>query len=374
MNAALKKIKLTLLDRYLLKEISMPFLLGVLSFTAITAGSSILPRVIELSAKYKMLRWDTFLAFVWCLPEAAKITFLAAALLAALLTFGRLSGDSEITAFRAGGVSLYQLIRAALIFGALVSCLSFAWNELLIPYANQNYESLVSRVSGEDTSKVITTEKVNFTYYEDGYLKQMVYAKKLTNNVMTDVSVIEYQKGAFSKIIFANSAEWQSDKKWLFKNGTVHTFNGSKELAQFHQFAQAQLVIQAKPIDMLSDYQEPHQMNVFALGNFIQQESKGGKNVAGLQFMWNERFAIPFSCFIFVLLGAPMGIRPQRTGSGLGVGLTLLVILGYYGLSSVARALGNTQVLAPFIAAWLPNLVIGALGARMLASKANGFS
>jgi lipopolysaccharide export system permease protein len=69
-----------------------------------------------------------------------------------------------------------------------------------------------------------------------------------------------------------------------------------------------------------------------------------------------------------------MGIRPQRTGSGLGVGLTLLVILGYYGLSSVARALGNTQLLAPFIAAWLPNLVIGAVGARMLASKANGFS
>ncbi len=183
------------LDRYMLKEFLFPFLFGVIFLFAIAAVGSILLSVLALAARYHFSFCISFWSFILRMPEAIKVTFLASALLSVLLSFGRLSNDSEITAFRACGLSLFQLLKPVLIFGVGVTLLSFGWNEFVLPRANYEKEALTSRVSQQMENKPPLEEKVNLNTFEDGFLKRLVYANKLENDIMKEVSVIEYDQG-----------------------------------------------------------------------------------------------------------------------------------------------------------------------------------
>ena len=80
--------------------------------------------------------------------------------------------------------------------------------------------------------------------------------------------------------------------------------------------------------------------------------------------------AFPFVCIVFSLIGAAMGIRPQRTGKATSFGLSVLLIFGYYLMMFVFGALGQAEVVSPFFAAWLPNFIGFALGGFMIYNAA----
>ena len=81
--------------------------------------------------------------------------------------------------------------------------------------------------------------------------------------------------------------------------------------------------------------------------------------------------AVPFACFIFTLLGAPLGLKPQRQSSSVGIGFSLLVVVFYYILMAIGQWMGLIHVFSPLIAAWIPNIIIGGIGAWLLWNKAN---
>ena len=84
------------------------------------------------------------------------------------------------------------------------------------------------------------------------------------------------------------------------------------------------------------------------------------------------RFSIPFACFIFSLVGAAFGMRPQRSTSSIGLGISLAIIIVYYLLYSVGMALGLSKLVPPLLAAWFPNIISGIVGGvtlRKLAAK-----
>ncbi|MEO1131709.1 MAG: LptF/LptG family permease, partial [Cyanobacteria bacterium J06639_1] len=76
----------------------------------------------------------------------------------------------------------------------------------------------------------------------------------------------------------------------------------------------------------------------------------------------HEKYSIPFVCLTFALVGAPLGLRPQRTSSSIGLGLSVLIIFGYYLAMFISQALGQVGALGPAIAAWLPNIVGCSIG------------
>ena len=81
-----------------------------------------------------------------------------------------------------------------------------------------------------------------------------------------------------------------------------------------------------------------------------------------LDVILNQRVALPFSCLVFGLFGIPLGLRPQRTNTSIGLGLSLVFILFYYVLMTLGRALGISGAVSPFLAAWLPNIIFGIIG------------
>jgi len=84
------------------------------------------------------------------------------------------------------------------------------------------------------------------------------------------------------------------------------------------------------------------------------------------------KMSIPFACLVFSLLGAPLGLRPKRASSSIGLGLSIIIIFGYYVLMSISVAFGELRWLTPFTAAWIPNVLTGGVGWYLLHRAAKG--
>lgn len=77
---------------------------------------------------------------------------------------------------------------------------------------------------------------------------------------------------------------------------------------------------------------------------------------------FHRRFAAPAACLVFILIGTPLAIRVRRSGRGISIGLTMLLAMSYYVLMISGQGLGNNGTIPPFLASWLPNLVLGSVG------------
>ena len=117
-------MRLRLLDRYVLKELLYPFVFGIAAFSSIFIASTMLFKITQYMTKYGAPLETVARLFMYNLPEVINYTFPMSMLLAALMAFGKLSGSSEITAMKAGGVSYYRIVAPVLVVGFFVSMFS----------------------------------------------------------------------------------------------------------------------------------------------------------------------------------------------------------------------------------------------------------
>ncbi|MEI6567698.1 MAG: LptF/LptG family permease, partial [Verrucomicrobiota bacterium] len=137
------------IDSYILEEMTNAFLFGVIAFSSIFAGVGIIPNLVREASTYGLGFVVVMQLFLARIPQVMVYTFPMSILLATLTVFGRLSNDSEITSFRASGVSLSRIIRPALILGLMVSLLALTFNEMLVPKANVYVNYLIVKARNE---------------------------------------------------------------------------------------------------------------------------------------------------------------------------------------------------------------------------------
>ena len=132
-----------ILDKYILKETIMTFIFGICAFSAVFLGSGTLLRIAQYITQYGASFSAIVRLIIYSLPGIIVWTFPMSMLLAALLTFGRLSGNSEIIAMKACGVSFKRLVTPVIAFSLGVSIFSIGFNEYVVPASNQAYADLV---------------------------------------------------------------------------------------------------------------------------------------------------------------------------------------------------------------------------------------
>jgi lipopolysaccharide export system permease protein len=357
-----RNFKIKLIYLYTFREILLPFLFGVGAFSVIFSGGSIIPGLISEAQLYN-LGFDQVLAlFLLRLPRVISLAFPMATLLAALLCFSRLSGESELTAFRAGGLSLYRLIAAPLVFGFLVSLLTVFFNETVVPQASFIEENTIIQLKDMSKGTPQIQTNVNIPMYENHRLVRIIHAREMEGSIMHQVNVIEYdQNDNVARSTRAEEAEFDALTGWTFRRGTMHQFAGDNRAALIVDFITQNININVRPRDISGRSKDPEQMNIGELSAYIRQQSGFGANVTKLRVQWHQKLAIPFACVIFVLLGSQMGIRPQRSSAGVGLGISVLVIFAYYVMLSVFMWFGQSGF-SPLLAAWLPNILIGGYG------------
>ena len=359
-----------LFDSYALKQMIVPFLFGVVAFTGV--GSTI-------ESLFKILRWVGdglpllvgLQLYLLSMPKIIVLTFPMSVLLAALIVYNRMSADSELVALRSCGVSPLRLIVPAVVMSLLVTGLTFAFNEVIVPGTSRQVEEMTAQVLGAHvnirnnnilyqelgSSDTLNTDS-DSTEDENRKLQRLFFARRFDGETMSGITLLDFTSEERT-IVIAQKGVWLSDDEvWEFTNGTTYVINDDGSYRTVDPFQQQLVELPRTPIDA-SLSQDTESMNIAEMRDYIRLQEQAGqrKKVRGLRMDLQLKYAIPFACLTFGLIGAPLGMRLQRTNGALGFSLSILVIFLYYALLSIAQGLGQSDAVSPFIAAWIPNVV-----------------
>ncbi len=352
-----------IIDRYILKELFDPFIFGLLSFTLILSASMVMFELVRAVVLMGMPLQIAVEVFLLRLPSVVVYIFPMAMLLASLLCFARMSSDKEIIAFRAGGISFYRVMAPVLAMGLIVSFLTLAFYEVVVPEATKASSTLML------TTKIASAPKIQKNVFipeiESGVLKRIFYAQRISGNTMFGVIIQEFENGQLSQLINAQTAQW-SDGKWLFKNGLTYLLSETGEYKHLLKFDEQYVTIKYTPQDLYTGEMKPEEMNFGQLRSFINLKKKMGENTTDLSIQLYMKISIPFACFVFALLGAPLGLNPTRKSSSIGLGISVIIIFVYYVIMFASMAAGEMEIISPFLAAWLPDLTTAGIGAYIL--------
>jgi len=362
--------RFTILDRYMVSELGGPFAFGLSAFTLIFAATQILAISRLVSDQHAPL-WAAIEYFLWQLPAIVVLVIPMAMLLGTLLALGRLSGESEITAMKAGGISLVRIVAPLLATGVLVSILALFLQEGVVPFANDRATYLRQEtiehvgVFGSGNFAVVTKlptggrQLTTSTGYE------------AATQTLLNVALIQYDKrNRPALIVFADRAHY-AQGQWTFAKAT-----------EYHFEADGTTWTQTAPEQQWDIGQKPSQIMQRAAGDNPENMSRaqirellaGGQlspaELRTYETSYEEKLARPFASFVFTLIAVPFGLRPSRGGgTGLGFGLAVAIVFVYFVIASITSALFiglGGGLFLDTIGAWIPNALFTAIGALLL--------
>ena len=350
----------------MLSELSGPFLFGLSAFTLIFAATQIINIGRILSETHAPL-WAAVEAFIWGLPPIIVLAIPMAMLLGTLLAIQRLSGESEITAMKAGGVTFLRIVAPLLIAGFVASFVTLALQERVVPFAREQVNIIQNTIINK-TSAFATSLNVSAPLPGGG--SQMTFARACAQNcqALLGVTLVQYNSaGTPTQIVFADRAVFSADQ-WMLDNAKIYRFqSGTVTTADTPTL---QVALGEKPTDIVKRVtnNNPEDMNRSQIAEIIRSGQLSASELRKYTMVFQEKLATPFACFVFTLIAVPYGIRAVRGGgsTSLGFGLAVLIVFIYYIVSTIFSYIGEAFVpLAP-LAAWMPNIIFTVIGARRL--------
>ena len=364
-------------DRLIIGELLAPWAFGVAVFTVLVSAGQFLYQITNYLAQGASV-WATLQLMLFLLPGVIAKTFSMSVLLATLLAFGRLSGDSEIVALRAGGISISRIMLPVGLFGAFVSLLALGFNELVVP--GSTYQALQIRMNLDKEQKERKDQATSRPIYEKGKLTMMLVARDfdIATRMLRGVNLLMYGKdGKLDRVFSADEMVYNSDGDWRIpqggdlqdlRSGARFSFKGPVLPTEVPNpdVTPEDLITQAlKDLDALSMADMKKQIErQRALPDYDK------KQVSNLEFgLWNK-IALPLAALVFGLVGAPLGIRNHRAGTATGFALSVVIIFGYMMLSNAMSIMAQGGRIPAYMASFTP-IVIGLAVAIVLIQRRN---
>jgi lipopolysaccharide export system permease protein len=341
-----------ILDRYLLRSVLGPFVVGVVAFVLLFVSGNILFQLTELVTELGLSIWTAAELFVLRLPGFIVLTFPLATLMALLIVFGRLSGDSELVAMFAGGVSFRRMVVPVAAFGLLVSFATVALSEYVVPLSEHRAEDII-RAATQQAGKQIEQGVLQKETDGQGHVLRLVMADRLdlATQEMQHPIIVEFQGDKPVTLIEAQRAVWEG-REWVFYDGTLQKLRSTPAVSASFPVMRAEFTTSPQQLAQRKE----------AIAGALRRKEATTKWELTLQ----RRFAIPFASLVFALIAPALGIRSHRGSSSIGMGLAILIGFGYYVLWNYLSVAAEQGVLSPGWASWLPNIIIGAIGLGLI--------
>ncbi len=370
--------RLPLLDRWLIGELVGPLLFGIAAFTAVSLSVGVVFELVRRVAESGLPASTAVQVLFLNLPAFLVLAFPMATLMATLLAYSRLSGNSELTALRSVGVSTRRMVAPALALALLMSLLTFVFNDVIVPRANLEAGNTLQRALG----RAIATESAEDTLYSrfenasapdanaGKRLVQIFHARRFEAGSMKDVTVIDFSRTGQRQMLMAASGVWNKGlAMWEFRDGRLVSIDergGQTTAAEFDRYLYP---LGQGPVDVARLPTDANQMTVAQArrAERLLAEANNIKEARRLRVRIQEKFAFPAICLVFGLIGSSLGVRPNsRTSRSQGFGISVLLIFGYYLMSFIFSSLGVKGTLWPLLSAWSPVLIGLAAGAWLL--------
>lgn len=305
-----------LLDRYITREMLMPFLFGIAVFTSLFMSTELLNLarlVVEVGAPVDAV----FKVFVMQLPQVIVYTLPMSMLLATLLSLSRLSAANEIMAIRASGRHFVRLATPVWLIALLVSVGAFVMNEMVVPYAN--YEA--QRVMTEEVygrSMPTSQDHVVLRGQEGGNNTWILYARRFdgTAQTMSDIVLTRMQNYRPTETTSAKRAVWVDDA-WFMEDAVSHLYYGDGRVVtvSYSEGRQPMQIFQT-PRQIAARNKDPEQMSITELREHVAVLREQGVDVKKLEVDLQLKYALPLASLVFALVAAPLGMQPARSEIG----------------------------------------------------------
>ncbi|BEU88496.1 LPS export ABC transporter permease LptG [Selenomonas sp. TAMA-11512] len=362
-------MRVRLLDKYIFKEVFFTFLFGVCAFSAVFIGSGTLYRIARFITEYGAPITSIIKIFVYSLPGIVMYTFPMSMLLAALLTFGRLSASSEITAMRSCGISFQRIASPVLLLGLAVSIFSIAFNEYVVPWANNAYQNVVY-YEIEGNTNIQSTDHIILKEIDNGEIQRLMYARRYDAETQTlqNVTLQLFEKGEVTYVENAEYAKWQGSQ-WTMYQGIIYEIaDGNADHTM--RFASQTLPVKASPRQIVREQKKPEELTMKEIRQQIGIMRSQFVDTRKMETELYQRVTIPMASLIFALIGVPLGLQPNRSSSSKGFGISLIIIFIYYVLMTMSGAIAQSGALNPAYAVWIPNLVGLIIGGYLMRNAA----
>jgi lipopolysaccharide export system permease protein len=363
-----RHVKRKILFRYLISEVVPPFLLGLLAFTSVLLIGRML-RLIELVVTRGVPLLQIGKLFSLILPTFLEMTVPMAFLLAILLGLGRMSNDQELLAMKASGVSPTQILWPIAVLALLISIATLFLTMFARPAANFALKKELYNIAKSRVGTALK-EKV----FNDDFPKILIYVEEIVppGNTAQGVFIVDRRDNVREDVILGKVARISTDEET--NSLGLRLFDGSIYEREKNRsgFSQTRFNIYDFKLDLddlIGPAQQkesgPKEMALSELLASIESKQSRGIKTTAERMELQQRISFSFVPLLFCLLGVSLTLIPRASRANRSWGFTLCLfwLMAYYLLLSLGKALGDKSILHPVAALWLPNIVIGAIGA-----------
>jgi lipopolysaccharide export system permease protein len=351
------------LDRYVFGSWVRIFVLTALGFPLVSILINLTDTLNRLLDRGLTPR-EIVVSYIYSIPENAFIVMPAAVLFATVFTVGAMGRYSELTAAKASGMSFHRVVLPIFVASALATVLAFVVGEVA-PGATARQLEIQKTTQARPTSS-----RYNFVYRADAGWVYTVRSLDVNTRQLKQL-LLERQGGGDkypSLIITADSASYDAAHgTWQVKHGISRVIAGPTHQAAFEFRTLRLRALSQSPADLLAEPKAPDEMRYAELGRYIDGLKRSGNDANKLIVEQALKVALPATCFIIALFGAPLAVQAPRAGAAIGVAISLGTTVIFLLLTQIMKAVGAGGIIDPTVAAWLPNAVFLLAGLILLA-------
>ena len=366
-NLVTKLKNITLLDKYILRQVIEMFLMGVCVFTSIIFASDTFITLIKQISLFGIPFKVALMMIILNLPSVVVMTIPMGVLLATVMTLNDLSLKSEITVMRACGIGLNRIAKPIFVFAIVMSIFSFFINESIVPVMTKQSKDLALWALGQ---KNIPDGKQNFVFKElndNGFLKRLFYVGYCEDKTLHNITVLDTSKEGTIQVLQAREGK-TSPKGWNFEKGAIYTVDREGKVLNTTLFDDLNAQF---GVDMSKELNKnvAKEMNFPNLVKYLATTKIDVKQKRELVIELFDKIALPVTTVVLVLIGVPLAITPPRVRYNRGFLFSILIIFIYYLIRALSISFGESGKIEPFLAAWMPNIVLTIWGVILYYKK-----
>ena len=351
------------IDRYLLALFWTSFFAGLLIFVTLFIATDAMSSIL----KYQGIPSAVFLKYyLYYSPEIIYKMLPIASVVGMVMTIASLNRGSELIALFASGMSLFRISRMIFLSILLICGLSYYLSDQLLPIFSKN-KSFTFYNEIEKNPSRFQTIKTNRIWYRS---KNSIYNIKTLNadgDKAQGLTLYFFnEKWDLIQMLTANSV-LMNGPQWVLQNGTVTVFSEDSSFPLNDRFLEKTIVMAEEAQDLRSTGQTSDLLTQKELSRFIERNKDAGLDTIKYEVDFHSKFSFAFAGLVMSLLALPFCVsRTRGGGMMLNISICLGLVIVYWIFYSSAQTIGQHGQLKPLIAAWLPNVIMLALGATFL--------
>jgi LPS export ABC transporter permease LptF/LPS export ABC transporter permease LptG len=354
---------LGILDRYVA---TLYFRVAALSAVAM-AGIFYISTFLDLSDKVfrGQATWGMLAAyFYYATPQYIYYVLPLAVLVAALVTIGLLTKNSELIVIKACGISLYRIALPMMIAATLAGGVLMLLEESVLGPANRRAEAIrhVIRGGSPETFDVLHRQWVTGS---DGEIYHYDYYDARARR-LTGLSVYEFgeRMQILTHRLYAQNVQYDGVgpdgiDAWKAEQGWVRELTPEGQTTSFETFTQTSVTLEP-PSYFGTQQPDERFMSYTELREYTERLRETGFDVSAQLVSLERKLSFPFVTIVMTLLAVPFAVTTGRRGAMYGIGIGIVLAITYWVAISIFAALGTGGVMTPVLAAWAPNLLFGA--------------